>query len=99
MKRCRVLTERFPYVMGFSVCFWKGVLADQLTQRALAKKTEVDTRQTLAMGLFSGCFTGCAYHFIYNGVFTRVFGASTGFRPAALKAVSDGTFVFPFLYM
>mmetsp|Transcript_111919 Transcript_111919/g.239069 ORF Transcript_111919/g.239069 Transcript_111919/m.239069 type:complete len:267 (+) Transcript_111919:251-1051(+) len=97
--RYRALHKAYPYALGFAVCFTKGIIADTLAQKAIARREKVDGRQVLAMGLFSGCFTGCAYHFIFNVAFSRIWGASKSLSTVLSKAATDGILVFPFLYM
>eukprot|EP00404_Azadinium_spinosum_P002476 CAMPEP_0180421162 /NCGR_PEP_ID=MMETSP1036_2-20121128/3007_1 /TAXON_ID=632150 /ORGANISM="Azadinium spinosum, Strain 3D9" /LENGTH=213 /DNA_ID=CAMNT_0022426415 /DNA_START=198 /DNA_END=836 /DNA_ORIENTATION=+ len=97
--RYRALHKAYPYALGFAVCFTKGIIADTLAQKAIARREKVDGRQVLAMGLFSGCFTGCAYHFIFNVAFSRLWGASKSLSTVISKAATDGILVFPFLYM
>lgn len=97
--RYRELTAAYPFSFGFGVCFFKGILADILAQKVIARKKELDRRQVLAMGLFSGSFTGCAYHYIFNIVFTRLLGTSTSLSVVSAKTLLDAFIVFPFLYM
>jgi len=95
----RAAARSRPYATGFVICFAKGILADMLAQKVVARRQELDRRQVLAMGLFSGCFTGCAYHVLFNQVFPRLFGASKGLGVALSQTAADMGIVFPLLYM
>lgn len=97
--RYRALSHTSPFLMGFGVCFTKGVIADALAQKAIERRKDLDLRRMLAVALFSGTFCGCAYHFLFNTLFTRVFGASRCLFTVVSKAAADGFVVFPFLYM
>jgi len=99
LARYRFLAKSRPYATGFATCFAKGIIADILAQKVIARRKEVDRRQTLAMGVFSGCFCGCAYHFIFNKAFPAVFGASKELGVVLSQAAADMSIVFPLLYM
>lgn len=97
--RYRTLSQASPFLMGFGVCFAKGIIADTLAQKVIERRRDLDLRRMLAMALFSGTFCGCAYHVIFNTVFTRLWGTARSLSNLFAKVAADGLVVFPLLYM
>lgn len=98
-EKAETAVRRWPYPCGFAFCFLKGSSADNLNQRVIEQRQEFNPRRNFGFAMFSGCYTGMFQNFLYANFFERVFGPGVAFRTVFTKAVFDGCFHTPLLYV